>query len=264
MHAVEGNRAAVGVRTRCNYRRALRDLVSAARSKADRVGTAVIGCRVRHRGRTHHAGSGVAGRRGHRESAIAGFDLIEHRVAIVAVGHRLARRDLHLPLSLIAVVGRAGGAQRERLRLRVEAAENIFAIAVGGIGQRHQAVLNLYSLGRDGAQVRIRQNSTVGLQSQIAQRLQLRLHLRQRIVLGVQIRLRTGRIGGVLLALRQGLVVIVHAARGRRILRGGGETQAARHLTLRLIDAGFQRTDRRQKLRLLETLCYAHVCSLLK
>ena len=111
--------------------------------------------------------------RGNRECAIAGLDLIENRVAIVAVGHRLARRNLHLPLSLIAVVGRAGGAQGEGLGLRGEAAENILAVAVGGIGQRQQAVLNLHSLGRDGAQVRVRQNSAVGLEGQIAQALQL-------------------------------------------------------------------------------------------
>ena len=54
----------------------------------------------------------VAGGRRHGERAVAGLDLIEDRVAVVAVGDGLAGGDLHLPLSLIAVVGGAGRRSR--------------------------------------------------------------------------------------------------------------------------------------------------------
>ena len=89
------------------------------------------------------------GRRG--EGAVARLDLIEHQIAVVADGDRLTRRDLHLPLTLIAGVGGAGRGQGKRLGLRGEAAEYVLAVAVLGVGERQQAVLDLRRLRRDRA-----------------------------------------------------------------------------------------------------------------
>ena len=72
-------------------------------------------------------------------------------------------------------------------------------------------------------------------------------------------RLRAVGVGVVLLALRQRLIVVVHGAR-----RPMGFCEAvvndlfARDLILRLRDARLERLYRRQELRLIEILCYAH------
>ena len=54
------------------------------------------------------AAAGVAALGGHRERAVAGPDLVEHRIAVVAGRDGLAGRDLHLPLALVAAVAGAG------------------------------------------------------------------------------------------------------------------------------------------------------------
>jgi hypothetical protein len=53
---------------------------------------------------------------GNRARAIAGLDLVEHGVAVIAGGNGLSRGDLHLGLALIAGIARSAGGQRKRLR----------------------------------------------------------------------------------------------------------------------------------------------------
>ena len=124
------------------------------------------------------------------------------------------------------------GAQGKWLRLRREAAEYVFAVAVGGIGERQQAVLDLHAWVAMELRFELVRMPLLASSARLRRACSCDLHLRQRVVLGVQVGLRALRIGAVLLTLRQRLVVVVHAARGRRILRSGGEAQAARHLIL--------------------------------
>jgi len=93
------------------------------------------------------------------------------------------------------------------------------------LGQGQQTVLDLGGLRRDRRVALAGNGTIVGLQREIAQGLQLGLHLRQGAILGAEPGLCAVGVGIVLLTLRERLIVVVDAAGRDRILRRGGERE---------------------------------------
>ena len=197
----------------------------------------------------------LAGAGGDVEGAVARLDLIEHQIAVVARRPRSvpprsepgAGPDRPSRLRRLRSARTAGSASSSRRRCNCRCRPGCWRcdrrlcwICCAWVAM---ALRSGAGFGR-----------VVRLEREIAQALQLALNLRQRVVLDVQASLGALAVGGVLLALRQHLVVAAHQAGAHRILRRGGEREPGRDAVLRGRDGGLELIQRASRTGLVPCL----------
>src|SRR5690606_19029279 len=160
-------------------------------------------------------------------------DVLEYRLAAVADGDAQRTGDLQFALALVTLVAVAAvGGAHERLRLALEAGEQVLAARIAGIHQRQQLVLALTQLGGDGLAILRRERAVAGAQGQLAHAQQHGIYRVERHFLLGQAAVRRRQVGVVLVEHVLLLFELQQAHRCDRVVGRREDTVAGADLLL--------------------------------